>query len=160
LFQLGSGASLGRDTIFEDVGSGGSDSLEFNGATTTGVTVNLGIGHVQSVHTNLELFLVRCHAIENVLGTGAADFITGNSLDNRLEGRGGADILEGGLGSDTLVFASEPSLAGERSTETRLVDALPSVPRSEISKSQASKTRSESGVRPHVGWFNAFWKIP
>ncbi len=162
LFGLGAGVSLGRDTILEDVGAGGTDTLEFNGATTTGVTVNLGIGHVQSVHPNLELFLVRCHAIENALGTGAADVITGNSLDNRLEGRGGADSLDGGLGDDTLVFAAEPSLASEPSKEILSVPTSVPVVRSEVFKpaTATSKTRFETGYRSHVGRLNEFWKIP
>lgn len=40
--------------------------------------------------------------VENVLGTGFADDITGNDLDNSIEGGAGADYLFGGDGADTL----------------------------------------------------------
>ncbi len=113
LFGLGSARPLGTDTILEDVGTGGTDTLAFNGSTTTGVTLDLGIGHLQAVHARLSLLLVRGHALENVLGSSAADVITGNSLDNRLEGRGGDDALAGGLGNDTYVFDADTPLGGD-----------------------------------------------
>jgi len=120
LFAMGSGSSLGTDTVLEDVATGGSDTLEFNGTTATGITLDLGLGSEQEVHPNLDLFLVRGHAIENVLGSGAADWIVGNSLDSRLEGRGGDDVLEGGLGNDTYAFDADASLGSDQLIEDAL----------------------------------------
>lgn len=40
--------------------------------------------------------------IENIWGTGYADIIVGNDLDNYLDSVQGADLLYGGLGDDTL----------------------------------------------------------
>jgi hypothetical protein len=40
--------------------------------------------------------------IENVIGGAGADIIDGNPVNNRLEGRDGADTLRGGIGDDTL----------------------------------------------------------
>ena len=40
--------------------------------------------------------------IENVIGGEGADIIDGNPVNNRLEGRDGADTLRGGIGDDTL----------------------------------------------------------
>jgi Ca2+-binding RTX toxin-like protein len=118
-FALGAG-SLGTDIVWEEVGSGGVDTLEFNGATSAGVTLDLGVGRVQSVHANLSLFLVRGHSVENVLGTRSADTITGNSLDNRLEGRGGDDLLSGGLGNDTYAFDADAALGSDVLVEDSL----------------------------------------
>ncbi len=41
--------------------------------------------------------------IENAIGGAFADRITGNEVDNQLEGRGGADTLDGAAGADTLI---------------------------------------------------------
>lgn len=119
-FNLGLVNPLGTDTILEDVGTGGTDTLEFNGSVTAGVTLNLSVGHLQAVHANLNLLLIRGHSIENVLGTSAGDSITGNSLDNRLEGRGGDDVLIGGLGNDTYAFDADAALGSDLITEDDL----------------------------------------
>jgi RTX calcium-binding nonapeptide repeat (4 copies) len=44
--------------------------------------------------------------IENVIGGSGADSITGDNLDNVIEGRFGNDTIDGGGGNDTAVFAS------------------------------------------------------
>ena len=43
------------------------------------------------------------NTIENVIGSGFGDTITGNTLPNRLEGGAGADTLNGGDNNDTLI---------------------------------------------------------
>jgi Ca2+-binding RTX toxin-like protein len=117
VFSVGSVRSQGTDTVLEEVGTGGVDTLLFNGSTATGITLDLGIGRRQSVHANLGLLLIRGHSIENVVGSSAADRITGNSLDNRIEGRGGDDVIEGGLGNDTYVFDADSALGSDTLTE-------------------------------------------
>lgn len=42
-------------------------------------------------------------SIENLIGSENSDVLTGNSFNNRLEGRGSFDQLFGGLGNDTLL---------------------------------------------------------
>ncbi len=41
--------------------------------------------------------------VENLYGGAGADTLTGNALDNDIEGNNGSDTLVGGLGNDTLV---------------------------------------------------------
>jgi Ca2+-binding RTX toxin-like protein len=116
VFSIGAGAQ-GTDTLLEDVGRGGIDTLLFNGSTAIGVTLDLGIGRRQDVHPNLGLLLIRGHSFENVLGSSAADTLTGNSLDNRIEGRGGDDLIAGGLGNDAYVFDADSGLGSDTLTE-------------------------------------------
>ena len=110
-------SALGHDTLWEDVGTGGTDTLDFS-ATTAGITVKLGVGAAQTVVPgNLVLELIAGHSLENVIGGAGADTITGNSLDNRLEGRGGNDTLTGGMGKDTYVFDADDSLGTDTIVE-------------------------------------------
>lgn len=112
VFSIG-GGDQGVDTLLEDVGSGGTDTLFFNGSTATGITLDLGVGRRQDVHPNLKLRLIRGHSFENVMGSSAGDTITGNSLDNRIEGRGGDDTISGGLGNDTYAFDADAALGSD-----------------------------------------------
>src|SRR5690606_15721728 len=41
--------------------------------------------------------------LENATGASGSDKLTGNDLDNVLDGRGGSDTLKGGKGNDTYV---------------------------------------------------------
>ena len=63
--------------------------------------------------------------IENAIGGGADDVLTGNPADNRLQGGAGNDTLSGGLGTDTAVYLGNRSnykldktLTGWRVTDT------------------------------------------
>ncbi len=49
--------------------------------------------------------------VENLYGGSGADSLTGNALDNDIEGKGGADTLCGMAGSDTLVGNPLPGAA-------------------------------------------------
>ena len=113
---------LGTDTILEDVTTGGIDTLEFVSFVATGVVIDLGIGHAQVVNAQLSLILIRCHSIENVIGTDKDDTITGNSLNNRSEGRGGNDAIEGRLGDDTYAFVANSTLGSDTITEDPVED--------------------------------------
>lgn len=120
LFALTNSGFLGSDIVLEDVGSGGSDTLQFNGPASVSVVVSLAIGGPQTVHTSLVLSLIRSASIENIIGTAGDDVITGNSLSNRLEGRGGDDVLSGGLGDDTYVFDADAALGNDQLNEDAL----------------------------------------
>lgn len=79
-------------------GGDGSDTVGFAGASN-GVVVDLGAGTSSGIGLGNDVLV----SIENVLGTGLADDITGDDGANRLDGAGGADTMRGGLGDDSYV---------------------------------------------------------
>ncbi|MFM9116404.1 MAG: S8 family serine peptidase [Planctomycetota bacterium] len=113
----GVSGSQGAITITD---TSGTDTLDFSGATTLAITVNLATPTSQTVNSNLSLILSAGDAIENVYGTPSNDFLTGNTLDNLLKGGAGNDtyrfnagvaqgsdtIDESGGGTDTLDFTT------------------------------------------------------
>jgi Ca2+-binding RTX toxin-like protein len=93
-YQFDTDSSLGSDTLNES--AGGTDTLDFTGTTTTGITINLGLATVQTVAGgNLSLVLGSASTFENVTGGDLNDTFTGNSLNN---------VLTGGAGDDTYRF--------------------------------------------------------
>ena len=114
--------SLGSDTI---VDSSGTDTINFSATTTRGVNINLATAAAQVVNAGLTLTLSSATSIENVIGSSQADTITGNSLNNTLNGGAGNDtyifntdlalgsdtIVESGLGVDTLDFSQTTTRA-------------------------------------------------
>jgi Ca2+-binding RTX toxin-like protein len=102
----------GADVI--DGGAGSNDTVSFaekalgvvlalNGATDATATVG---GQAEDVVRN----------VENIVGGGGGDVLTGDAQANRLEGGGGNDVLaglagqdliDGGEGSDTAVYADK-----------------------------------------------------
>ena len=80
-------------------GGAGEDWLSYAGSAA-GVSVNLATGAVSGDHAASDSIT----GFEAVRGTGQADTLTGDSLDNTLEGRGGADVLSGGAGADWLDY--------------------------------------------------------
>ena len=87
-------------------GLGGTDTLSYQFATTTGlsgVTLNLSVlnGSGQSTAIGISgADLIK--GIENIIGSNYNDTITGNAGNNVLNGLLGADKLIGGLGNDSL----------------------------------------------------------
>src|SRR5262249_55464461 len=75
------------------LGGAGADTLDFS-TFNLPLTVNLSTtGAVQlAAVAELQLFLGAVD-VENVIGGAGADTLTGNSLDNRFTGGGGADII-------------------------------------------------------------------
>ena len=84
----------GADRLF---GGSGADWLSYL-RSNAGVTVNLGDGTGKGGHAEGDAF----EEVENVLGSGYADTLTGDEAANRLDGRSGDDALDGGAGNDTL----------------------------------------------------------
>jgi serralysin len=82
--------------------AGGNDTLDLSGWSYSCV-INLAAGSFSScdqMTSNLAIaFGVQ---IENGIGGGGADTISGNSAANRLQGLAGNDRLSGGSGNDTL----------------------------------------------------------
>ncbi|MBC7986552.1 MAG: tandem-95 repeat protein [Sphingomonadaceae bacterium] len=102
----------GSDTLFGNTGSdtliggSGGDSLIGGGGSDwaayrmagAAITADLAAGTISSVSTGADTVT----GIENVIGTGNADGIAGDGLDNELWGRDGDDTLAGRAGRDTL----------------------------------------------------------
>jgi Ca2+-binding RTX toxin-like protein len=88
----------GNDTIN---GLGGIDRVDYRNSRA-GVTVNLTSGTASDGEGGTDTLL----NIENVRGSrDFNDTITGSAADNRLEGLGGNDTINGGAGFDTAVFS-------------------------------------------------------
>jgi Ca2+-binding RTX toxin-like protein len=101
-YVFGGATSGGEiDTIVETP-SLDSDTLDFS-SRTSAITVHIGTGAQQQVHTDRKLILGSGLAIENAIGGSSHDSLTGNSRSNTLTGNTGNDILNGGLGSDFLI---------------------------------------------------------
>ncbi len=105
--------TAGRDSMFagnfDDVlfgfagpdildGGRGSDTVSFEGHEGS-VFINLTLGFGAGNDAQGDTYI----SIENVVGGEAGDFIIGGSDVNRLDGRGGNDILIGSLGGDSLI---------------------------------------------------------
>ena len=80
-------------------GGAGSDTAVYL-ASNAGVQVNLNLVGAQSGGHAAGDTLV---AVENVIGSSFADFLTGNGAANVLNGVDGNDVLIGGGGNDTLI---------------------------------------------------------
>ena len=123
-------------------GGGGDDVLEGRGGADTldgglgddvasyahspgGVTVNLALTGPQASENNHDAAGDTLIGIYNLEGSAHSDRLTGDDGYNVLEGRGGADTLDGGLGShDTASYAHSPggvtvdlTLTGPQATE-------------------------------------------
>ncbi|QLH39378.1 MAG: hypothetical protein HWD60_11065 [Defluviicoccus sp.] len=79
-------------------GGDGTDTVSYAGANK-GVTVNLGTG----IATDDSGASDTLAEIENILGGGHADALTGDTGANSIDGGDGKDTLIGGAGDDTLV---------------------------------------------------------
>jgi Ca2+-binding RTX toxin-like protein len=99
----------GADTID---GGGGSNTVSYPN-DTAGVTVKLAgwvgaTGALPSGYTGSALdgtgAIDVFKNIQGVIGSNYADTITGDANDNRLDGRGGNDTIEGGTGNDWAVY--------------------------------------------------------
>ena len=98
------------DTIYGGTGTDTADYSRFlTGLTPAGVGT-FTLNTATAVNVNLATTSVsggfgadRIFEVENVIGGGGADTITGNDGLNLLDGGAGADSISGGLGNDTLV---------------------------------------------------------
>jgi Ca2+-binding RTX toxin-like protein len=110
--NLNTGVSLsalaGNDTLIGGLGNdvldggAGIDTVSYASATA-GVTVNLGLLTPQNtIGAGTDTLL----GIENVIGSGFNDTITGDAGANILEGGLGNDVLNGDAGVDTASYAS------------------------------------------------------
>lgn len=104
----------GGDTLD---GGTGNDTASYMRITTANneVPSNRAFGFEQGVVIQLGLDVFgggaasgdRLISIENIIGTGGNDVISGDSRDNVIDGgTGGRDLLNGGAGNDTLSYAN------------------------------------------------------
>ncbi len=99
----------GNDYV--DGGAGGSDRLSYNSgqgnvpAPTQGVVVDLVTGIAQDGWGGTDTLL----GIERINATRFADSIRGGAENNRFNGRGGNDTLDGGLGGDWAEYNNATS---------------------------------------------------
>ena len=86
-------------TIFD---SGGSDTLNCSGWSSDS-TLYLESGQYSSCNQMRNNIVIAFNTvIENAIGGGGNDFLSGNAANNRLEGGSGNDTLSGGDGNDVL----------------------------------------------------------
>jgi serralysin len=88
-------------------GGDGIDTAHYE-ASAQGVTVRLFSGVGLGGDAQGDRFV----SIENVIGSNQADTLFGSEVDNLLRGRGGADQLNGGDGSDTADYATSKQAVG------------------------------------------------
>jgi serralysin len=87
-------------------GGRGSDTVDYSGRDRdstqggSGVSIDLAAGQVGTGGSRIE----RLASIENAIGTGVSDDISGTAGSNRLTGGGGADFLQGLGGADVFVY--------------------------------------------------------
>jgi serralysin len=93
-------------TIFD---SGGKDTLDFSGFLSDSV-ISLISGAFSAVNemTN-NIAIAYTAVIENAVGGGGDDEIIGNEIANMLRGGAGDDLLKGGAGIDTALYAGAAS---------------------------------------------------
>jgi len=115
-YRFAADAPLGSDTLNES--GGGTDTLDFSGTQTTGVTVQLGLAGSQQVNSHLSLTLGSATTFENLTGGGGNDSLTGNTLANTLVGGAGDDTLAGGSGNDTYLWDADLTLGSDLLVET------------------------------------------
>lgn len=90
--------SAGNDII--DGGSG-NDTVNYSGSTAA-VIVNLATRTLSGGDAAGDTIT----GIENLIGSGYADTLTGDSNNNVIDGGNGNDVIEGGAGDDTLISGS------------------------------------------------------
>ena len=129
----GTGNNLGNvitGNLFDNVleGLGGSDTLIGGFGTDTAiyehnggrVIVTLGADGADGAAVEFATSSARApdstdtlRSIENVTGSAFNDQITGNELDNVLDGRGGADVMAGLNGNDTYIVSTAADIVNE-----------------------------------------------
>lgn len=96
------------------VDDGGVDTVDFS-ASSSGVQVDLRPGQSWSFGGDAQgqyranLTLAWTSVIEHVKGSPGDDYLIGNDLDNTFASMGGNDLIDGGQGMDTVLFAQTAS---------------------------------------------------
>jgi serralysin len=114
-----SAASSSAKLVFAVWDAGGRDTFDFSGFGQNQV-IDLGEGDFSNVGGLVGNVAVAQGAkIENAIGGSGADTITGNALDNLLQGNAGFDNVFAGAGADTIEGGSGTSyLRGEEGNDS------------------------------------------
>ena len=84
------------------------------------MTIDLSNAAAQVVNAGLTLTLSAGNTIENVTGGALGDTLTGNGLNNVIEGLAAATtLLTGGAGNDTFRFDTDNALGSDTINESR-----------------------------------------
>ena len=95
--------SINNNPIMALFDSAGNDTLDLSGWSTNS-TINLLPGSFSSCNNmTSNISIAYSCAIENAVGGAGSDQLTGNDLNNRLDGGAGDDTLIGGMGDDILI---------------------------------------------------------
>ncbi len=100
--RTGDDTYLWNDIRFQDLiyDAGGEDVIDTSNQTRS-VTINLLQGQPSSIgFVDDNVSIAFGTVIENAIGTGQADTITGNEVSNKIWGGGGNDLIAGGGGDD------------------------------------------------------------
>ncbi|MFN7618599.1 MAG: M10 family metallopeptidase C-terminal domain-containing protein [bacterium] len=90
--------------------AGGTDTLDFSGYLNNGQIIDLRQGCFSSVGGLVGNVSIALGAvIENAIGGNGSDTFRGNSANNRFTPNAGTDVVDGGLGTDTVVFSGARS---------------------------------------------------
>ncbi|MEM7429513.1 MAG: hypothetical protein AAF441_25865 [Pseudomonadota bacterium] len=79
-------------------GRGGSDTVDYRNSISS-VSVNLETGHAAGGHAAGDTLV----NVENLNGSAFEDWLTGDARANILRGLGGDDSIDGGIGNDVIV---------------------------------------------------------
>jgi Ca2+-binding RTX toxin-like protein len=172
------GSDLGYDKIFGTAGVNTIDLRRRGGGNVLDLA-NTSEQTVRSGH--LYLKLDSSAAIDHVWGSGYADTIRGNSLNNQLYGmggndtligRGGADLLNGGTGDDTFpeVVVTNHDLSATRGAgrtatwEQEVLNARDGYEIVDAQWNESSAVRGDSWLTSHKGsdatvtfWLDPDW---
>ena len=86
--------------------AGGTDTFDFSGYVTNGQIIDLRQGSFSNVGGLVGNVSIALGAvIENAIGGSGSDTFRGNSANNRFTPNTGTDVVDGGLGTDTVVFS-------------------------------------------------------
>ena len=90
--------------------AGGTDTFDFSGYFNNGQVIDLRQGAFSSVGGMSGNVSIAIGAvIENAIGGSGSDTFRGNSANNRFTPNAGTDVVDGGLGTDTVMFSGARS---------------------------------------------------
>jgi Ca2+-binding RTX toxin-like protein len=102
-FSASNGSSA---LIFCAWDAGGTDTFDFSGYSNNGQIIDLRQGSFSNVGGLVGNVSIAIGAvIENAIGGSGSDTFRGNSANNRFTPNAGTDVVDGGLGTDTVVFS-------------------------------------------------------
>lgn len=113
-------------SVFETIwDAGGIDTIDASNQASAAI-INLNAGSFSNIgksfwggagYVNNGLAIAYGAQIENATGSAFADWLVGNALNNVLDGRAGADVMNGGNGSDTYYVDSSQDVVTETTAD-------------------------------------------